>query len=191
MHNNNIIDNWFDFLLYIPTDQLKDICFMNKQIYNICSDNYFWYQKFNVNNLPIIHKCQNMTQWMKEYDKVSYSLKLVDNIINKFKNSQYVELSLCDYDLFALDAMTLINNIGIIAVQTLNIQNDYDLYKNDKVYGIDISKYRDLYQIAFLTFDKNDTPHVYNVTKPYNANFNQLKQFIFDISYQYCIKVNN
>ena len=59
--------NWFELLLQSDIDTIENICMSNKEIGKTCKDKYFWEQKFEYDNLPILTMQNTQSGWIKEY----------------------------------------------------------------------------------------------------------------------------
>ena len=75
-------DEWFDVLINTPNDDMKNVCFTNKNTIKICSSKQFWYEKFNRYNMPIINPGHSISQWIVEYKHVSEATKIANYLLS-------------------------------------------------------------------------------------------------------------
>lgn len=76
-------DAIYDVLLHSNASVLANLCNINTNSRNICNNEYFWRQKFNYYNYPLITKTVpiNGTQWLAEYTLVEKSINEAYDIL--------------------------------------------------------------------------------------------------------------
>lgn len=77
-------DEWFNVLL--NSDNLKNVCFTNKNTIKICSDKQFWIEKFNHDDLTIINPGNTINEWITEYNRVLVTTELVEKLLALLKS---------------------------------------------------------------------------------------------------------
>lgn len=85
----NVYDIRKNILLRLPTDQLINACVTDQLAYQICSDEVFWIQKFDNENLPIINAGTNIAEWIEEYSHVKRTITSANLLIKNIKNGAY------------------------------------------------------------------------------------------------------
>lgn len=99
--NNDII---YSILLYSDLSTLRIGKYVNKYIYNLLYQRYFWINKFSTNNLILYKEPNCLKGWYNEYRKSSYSQQLIYKLLYNTipKHSHYYHLNdtiilNCDY----------------------------------------------------------------------------------------------
>lgn len=78
----NIDDTLFyNILLHMDADTISDLCLANTTSLHVCDSLYFWENKFNHDQLPILIQPTTLNQWLSEYKKISLIKKEVDNLL--------------------------------------------------------------------------------------------------------------
>ena|SRR5258708_1227704 len=108
-----LTDEWYTILLHSSITDLNQLCYINKNIFNICIDKHYWDEKFNHDLLSIITPGENINQWINEYNKVNYASNVANNLIlSILKNSiEIYFLFIKDDDVFKFLPIALVNSI--------------------------------------------------------------------------------
>ncbi len=80
-------DAWEEILL--QSDNLKNICMLNKTTIKICESKNFWIKKFEFQQLPydwVNKKPQLIQDWIKQYDKLLYAKSYAKKLIELFQH---------------------------------------------------------------------------------------------------------
>ena len=141
-------DIWFNILLRLSYTDIFNICTINKSIYNICNNKYFWFKKFKKDKIPyIINKnCITVNQWIDEYVKIELALNtmrkltyhIVHNCFYGFTDGMYLDI--VDLNLNHIDWVpnglknTIINNIHQHHIHIM-----FKINNKKPVYGIEFS----------------------------------------------------
>lgn len=70
-------------------DDLKNLCYVDKQFYHLCSQKEFWIHWYNKHQIKFINTYDNFEDWLKEYYHVLEAYKIAVNLIYGNKNSSY------------------------------------------------------------------------------------------------------
>jgi hypothetical protein len=75
-------DEWFDILLNTDVNDMQKVCYTNKNTINICTNPYFWQQKFNHDAYPLLSKNNTSLQdWINEYNAIRRADRLATYLI--------------------------------------------------------------------------------------------------------------
>lgn len=71
-------------------DDLKNLCYVDKKFYHLCSQKEFWIHWYNKHNMTFINTYDNFEDWLKEYYNILEAYRIADDLIFGNKNSSYV-----------------------------------------------------------------------------------------------------
>ena len=75
-------DVWFNILLNTDVNDLQKVCYTNKNTINICTNDYFWIQKFNHDGYPLFSENNTSLQdWINEYNTIRRADRLANYLI--------------------------------------------------------------------------------------------------------------
>lgn len=129
----NIYDIRKNILLKLPIDQLINACFTDQLAYQICSNEVFWLQKFDDENLPIIGPGTNIGEWIEEYNHVKRTITSANLLMRNIQNGAYDKNHI--YVSFAS-----LSNADILHVPEMDtnfINSVYDRYLSEREFLTD------------------------------------------------------
>lgn len=144
-----IVDNLFNIMIESDIETINNLCVTNKNN-NVCNNEYFWVEKFNHDNMPIIIYRNNFSTWIKEYIAVKEAKIKALEILQLYLENSTIAKDVIKLDIWELNSTEylhftlptdIITNIhdGIYAgwLTTLNITVDLteDGYYNIKYVG--------------------------------------------------------
>lgn len=74
------MDIYYEIMLNMDIDEINKNCAINKNFYNICSNKYFWINKFKKDGLVVMTKQNSVRDWINEYitmKKVAYQVNYI------------------------------------------------------------------------------------------------------------------
>lgn len=75
-------DEWFNILLNTDVNDFQKVCYTNKNTINICTNDYFWQQKFIHDDLPLLSEENTSLQdWINEYNDIRRADRLATYLI--------------------------------------------------------------------------------------------------------------
>ena len=86
-------DILYSMMLNSDITTIKKICLTNKSAVRICNNIYFWKDKFNHDNLPLLFNDvipQTVDEWRNEYEAIDSAVKSVKRIFNLIPNEEIV-----------------------------------------------------------------------------------------------------
>lgn len=72
--NNDILIN---IAIKLPIDDVQQLTMTNKDFYNIYSSPIFWVNKYNYDNLPLLEKHKNISDWINDYKATKNAKDLI------------------------------------------------------------------------------------------------------------------
>ena len=83
-------DTLYNVILNSDINTIQAYCVSSKNVYKMCDDKYFWLNKFQHDNLPILYTIEpiNYQQWLLEYNYIND----IKNTVYSFINLLFMEL---------------------------------------------------------------------------------------------------
>lgn len=73
----NLDENiWYNIMLHMGVDELKNIYLVNKIVNHVCQNSHFWVNKFNHNHLTLKTIPLTINEWIKEYANALFISKI-------------------------------------------------------------------------------------------------------------------
>lgn len=174
---NYINDEWFNILINTKTNRLKYVCMTDKNTLRICSNNNFWYEKFNHDQLPIINPGHTINQWISEYDRVFEAITIAEKLILLLKSERHNILSAKNHINFKLPFENTYRHFI-----TPLIEDDFMDFK-ENIDQIELSFVLNdtNVNLAFLPIESGG----YGFESHDTLSYNDLKNIFFKIFYYY------
>jgi len=87
----------YNILLQSNIYQLKNLCFVDKYNYKICSSLYFWETIFERDGLPLFEVHTKAEDWISDYFKIEELTTLVNSVIKNINKYKTVKLYVNDH----------------------------------------------------------------------------------------------
>lgn len=153
-------DVFFVILLHLNLDDLIHLYMTNKMIYKIVHHKHFWYEKFKLNDLPLLNHFITPIEWVDEYRKVQDIKKQIYILLQK------PYLNMC-----------LILNQNDDITKILNVKNNI----NNKVLYIDVLNVNMIMLVYYVKDDDGYTIESLN----HLITYMQLNDILFKFIYYY------
>ena len=167
----------YNILLNVDINDFQALCQSHSIFNKISHDNHFWIDRFQYDHIPLTNKQNSKINWFNEYTKTIKSLQIVNLVVNDQEN-----LLTPFKDILLTDILNIMIEYDFeFKAFNYSIESEYKFYKNVKLGYIIINMINpNLYKFLYIC----DA----GVPGYYFATCEQVKKFIFNLTYHYCIK---
>lgn len=163
----------YEILKNLDIKSLNRFCSTNKNAREICDDTQFWTDKFNNDDLPIlIHKCNNIKDWVKLYILTKQAKEDVRRIllIKKISGNNVILIKGRKGVLYTIfnvrtnskeNGIVKIENVGDKYTYIIN-NNTYDLEHKKLIHGLIFIQYCILINLDYSITDDEKIPYILN-----------------------------
>ena len=160
---------------------LQSLCQSHSIFNKICHDNQFWIDRFQYDQLPLITKQNSKINWINEYKKVINAIEMVKRVVNEPDINLYGHVLSPCHDIALTDILALMIKYDFkLKHHNNSIASEYNIYQNANLTVIVINIEQNLYTFTYGYHG--------GITRYYIATREQVENFIFDLTYHYCIK---